>query len=85
MTSTVTNYSKLIDPTYPVSGADNDIRGFSDNFLKIKSALETASQEITDIQANGMYTSNDNDFNDQGITSATIVNCTIVLRPRTSA
>ena len=50
MTSTVTNYSNLIDETYPIPGADNDTKGFRDNFGNIKNALTIVSNEISDLQ-----------------------------------
>lgn len=50
MTSTITNYSALIDTTYPVPGVDNDTQGFRDNYIQIKRGLESAASEITDLQ-----------------------------------
>ena len=50
MTSTVTNYSSLIDTTYPVAGVDNDTQGFRDNFANIQQAFETTADEITNLQ-----------------------------------
>jgi hypothetical protein len=50
MTSTVTDYSELIDVTYPVAGVDNDTQGFRDNFSNIKNALNVADAEISDVQ-----------------------------------
>lgn len=41
-----------IDILYPIAGQDNDTQGFRDNFRNIKNNLNTASQEITAIQAN---------------------------------
>jgi archaellum component FlaC len=50
MTSTVTDYSELIDVTYPVAGVDNDTQGFRDNFSNIKNALNVADTEISSLQ-----------------------------------
>ena len=50
MTSSVTNYSSLINTSFPVPGADNDTQGFRDNFGNIAKALTTASMEISDLQ-----------------------------------
>jgi hypothetical protein len=50
MTSTVTDYSELIDVTYPVAGVDNDTQGFRDNFTNIKNALNVADAEISSLQ-----------------------------------
>lgn len=50
MTSTVTDYSSLIDTTYPIPGADNDTQGFRNNFGNIKIALDSAASEISDLQ-----------------------------------
>jgi len=40
-----------IDETYPISGQDNDSQGFRDNFTNIKTQLDTASSEISGLQA----------------------------------
>jgi hypothetical protein len=50
MTSTVTEYSSLIDTTFPIPGVDNDTAGFRNNFGNIKTALNLAALEITDLQ-----------------------------------
>ena len=39
-----------IDTAYPVPGINNSTQGFRTNFTAIKSGLDTASNEITDIQ-----------------------------------
>jgi hypothetical protein len=39
-----------IDAAYPVAGQDNNTQGFRDNFSVIKSGLEIAKSEITDLQ-----------------------------------
>jgi hypothetical protein len=50
MSSTITNYSSLINTAFPVPGADNDTQGFRNNFGNIRDALTAASTEISDIQ-----------------------------------
>jgi len=39
-----------INTTYPVPGTNNNTQGFRDNFTAIKNNLDTASNEITDLQ-----------------------------------
>lgn len=46
-----------IDQLFPVAGQDNDSQGFRDNFATIKSSLQTAYNEITELQANAVITS----------------------------
>lgn len=50
MSSTITNYSNLIDVNFPVPGTDNDTQGFRTNFIEIQEALKVASNEITALQ-----------------------------------
>jgi hypothetical protein len=50
MTSTVTNYSDLIDVTFPVPGVDNDTQGFRSNYINIQQGFGVASSEISDLQ-----------------------------------
>ena len=50
MPSNITNYSDLVDTTFPIPGADNDTQGFRNNFGNLVLALNTASQEISDLQ-----------------------------------
>jgi hypothetical protein len=50
MTSTITNYSNLIDTTFPVPGVDNDTQGFRANSINIQQAFDTAADEITNLQ-----------------------------------
>jgi hypothetical protein len=49
MPSTVTDFSSLIDTTFPVPGQDNDTQGFRDNFGNIKNALAAAASELSDL------------------------------------
>ena len=41
-----------INTTYPIAGQDNDTQGFRDNWLSIKTNLNTASSEISALQTN---------------------------------
>ena len=46
-----------IDTTYPVAGQDNDSQGFRDNFTNIKTALDTAKTEISDLESKAILKS----------------------------
>lgn len=48
MTSAITTTN--IDVTYPIPGQDNDTQGFRNNWGAIKTALDTAAGEISDLQ-----------------------------------
>lgn len=61
-----------LDALYPVAGVDNDSQGFRDNFANIKTNLETAATEITDLQAGVARIDDDNDFNGNVIEDATL-------------
>ena len=50
MTSSLTQYSSLIDVTFPIPGEDNDTQGFRDNYIQITQAFNTAASEITNLQ-----------------------------------
>jgi len=52
VSSTITNFSGLININFPVSGANNDTQGFRTNFSQIQSALGVAANEITNLQLN---------------------------------
>jgi hypothetical protein len=51
MTSTVTNYSNLINPAYPIAGQANNTQGFRDNFTAIQQAFTATANEITALQS----------------------------------
>lgn len=40
---------ETIDTTYPVPGKDNSTQGFRDNYLAIRTALDVAKTELTDL------------------------------------
>lgn len=46
-----------IDTAYPVAGQDNDSQGFRDNFTNIKTALDTAKTEISDLESKAVLKS----------------------------
>ena len=52
-----------IDENFPIAGQDNSSQGFRTNFDLIKSALEVAKDEITDLENNVVRTDQDNDLN----------------------
>ena len=80
MTSTVTNYTKTFDETYPKAGADNNSQQFRDNFAAIKGAFTATSNEITDLQSKVVLksalagTTLDNDFAYNSISNVNLVN-----------
>jgi len=60
----VSNINYLgINENFPVAGEDNDTQVFRDNFDTIKTSLQTAKDEITDLEANAARLDIDNDFN----------------------
>lgn len=79
MTSTITQYSNLINANFPVPGEDNDSQGFRSNFSNIQSALTVASKEITNIQNNAVNLSDTNDFGNNVIKRASFQNCSVVV------
>lgn len=50
MSSTITQFSALIDTTFPVPGVDNDTQGFRDNSILISQAFARSATEITELQ-----------------------------------
>ena len=72
-----------IDQNYPVAGQDNDSQGFRDNFQNIKTALNTAKTEITTLQDESVNLTTDNDFGDNEISKAILVD-TAVKAPATA-
>ena len=46
-----------IDTAYPVAGQDNDSQGFRDNFTNLKTALDTAKTEISDLESKAILKS----------------------------
>jgi hypothetical protein len=66
MSSTVTNFSNNINVLYPVPGVDNDTQGFRDNFASIKNALQSAAQELTQLDLTAVKLDKENDYNYSG-------------------
>lgn len=66
MSSTVTNFSNNINVLYPVPGVDNDTQGFRDNFASIKNALQSAAQELTQLDLNSVKLNDENDYGYEG-------------------
>lgn len=61
-----------ISTTFPVAGQDNDTQGFRDNFSAIVTAFTTASQEISNLQANAVLNTQNNNFNSNEIQNAVL-------------
>lgn len=85
MSSTITNYSNLINVNYPDPSVDNDSQGFRNNFARIQSALEVGGGEISDLQLNLVDLSSDNNFGGNQIKNAYVVESTIILKNYTLA
>ena len=62
-----------IDEEFPVPGQDNDSQGFRDNFSQIKTGLETAKTELTDLLTAVARTDTANDFNGNNIEDANLI------------
>jgi hypothetical protein len=80
MSSTITDYTALIDVNFPTPGEDNDSQGFRNNFASIKNALEVAGKEVSELQNNLINLSTTNDFGGNTIKKATLEECSIVLK-----
>ena len=63
-----------INENFPVAGEDNDTQVFRDNFDTIKTSLQTAKDEIADLEDNAARLDIDNDFNRTLITRAVMQN-----------
>lgn len=59
-----------IDEAYPVAGVDNDTQGFRDNFSYIKTALNTAKTEITELLNYTARLDVDNSYNNKFLSNA---------------
>ena len=79
MSSTVTNYSNLIDVNFPVPGTDNNQKKFRDNFNNITASIGIAVIELDSVRTSGVYLTDTNTFAGT-ISNATITNCNIVLK-----
>jgi hypothetical protein len=65
-----------IDETYPVAGQDNNSQGFRDNFTTIKNNFVTAKTEIETLQTNTAKLNAANNFANNTITGAKLINNT---------
>lgn len=72
MTSNI-NYLS-INENFPVAGQDNDTQVFRDNFDTIKTSLRVAKEEVTSLQNDVAYTTQDNDFGLYKISNAVLEN-----------
>ena len=72
MTSNI-NYLS-INENFPVAGQDNDTQVFRDNFDTIKTSLRVAKDEVTSLQNDVAYTTQDNDFGLYKIGNAVLEN-----------
>lgn len=71
MASTI--IASTIDENFPVAGVDNDSQGFRDNFNIIKTALNTARNEISDLQDGTARVDANNNFNGNQIIEAELL------------
>jgi hypothetical protein len=63
-----------INENFPVAGQDNDTQVFRDNFDTIKTNFRFAQEEISDLQNNTVRTDQENDLNNNIISSAVMRN-----------
>ena len=71
MASTI--IASTIDENFPVAGVDNDSQGFRDNFNIIKTALNTARNEIGDLQDGVARVDQNNNFGGNQIIEAALL------------
>ncbi len=71
--SSAINYNS-VDELFPVSGQDNESQGFRDNFAVIKDSLRAAKDEIEELQSSTAKTTIGNDFAENDIENARLVN-----------
>ena len=51
MSSTISNFTALLDVTFPIPGVDNDTQGFRDNYAVIAGGLTALGNEVTALQS----------------------------------
>ena len=79
MSSTITQYSSLINVNFPLIGADvSNCHEFHSNFSKIQSSLSIAGNEITSIQLKAVKLTEINDFGYNIIKRPVLQNCSQV-------
>ena len=79
MTSNI-NFA-AINENFPVAGQDNDTQVFRDNFDTIKTNFSAAKTEIEDLQENVVRKDSENDFNNNIIVNAKLLNVVEVVNP----
>lgn len=79
MTSNI-NFA-AINENFPVAGQDNDTQVFRDNFDTIKTNFQEAKTEIEDLQENVVRKDSENDFNNNTIVNAKLLNVVEVVNP----
>lgn len=78
MSNIVTN---TIDTAFPVAGQDNSSEGFHNNYSAIKTALNTAASEISDLQNNSVSKITDNDLGLHNLSNAVLQNSLLKVNP----
>jgi hypothetical protein len=66
-----------LNTAYPQAGKDNSTQGFRDNYLVIKTALDIAHDEITDLETTAARLNNDNDFGGLKLIDGELTKCTV--------
>jgi hypothetical protein len=72
--TTASNYISNINENYPVTGQNNDSKGFQENFFNIKSALSATNIDVDVLQNVVMKQFQDNDFGGYDLKNANLVN-----------
>ncbi len=70
MASTATTFISNINAAFPLPAQDNDSQGFRDNYANIKNGLTSLANEITAIQAAGVFKTTTNNFQQNIIQNA---------------
>ena len=84
MSSTTSNYINKINQNYPSPGVDNDSQGFRDNYKNIALALNSANDEITDLQMHSVKLDQTNDFGQHLIKQAQFQDCSVYVFDNTA-
>lgn len=78
MSNIITN---TIDTAFPIAGQDNSSEGFHNNYTAIKTALNTAATEITDLQTTAVLKTTDNDLGLHNLSNAVLQNVLLKVNP----
>jgi hypothetical protein len=84
LSSTTSNYINKINQNYPSPGVDNDSQGFRDNYKNIALALNSANDEITDLQMHSVKLDQTNDFGQHLIKQAQFQDCSVYVFDNTA-